>query len=166
MASLSALSCGYSLTSALPANFRTIYVEPLKNNITYTSDGGRNLYLPLLEVKVRNAIINRYLFDGNLKIAAPEESDLTLKGELKRYDRGALRYAENNQDVQEYRVQIFVSLELWDNHTNELVWKEEDFVGEATYFVTGALAKSEDAAVGDAITDLARRIVERTIENW
>jgi hypothetical protein len=46
------------------------------------------------------------------------------------------------------------------------MWKYDRFIGEATYFVTGAQATSEESAVEEATTDLARRIVERTVENW
>lgn len=158
-------SCGYTTRSTLPSSLKTIYVETFKNNIDFAVEGRRNLYLPLLEVNVRNAVINRFLFDGNLKIADADKADLILKGQLLSYDRTALRYADNG-DVQEYRIHIMVSLELYNAQKQETSWTESGFVGEATYFVTGALAKSEETAVTDAITDLARRIVERTVEDW
>ena len=166
--------CGYTTKSTLPSNIKTIYVETFKNNIDFAAEGRRNLYLPLLEIKVRNAVINRFLFDGNLKIADADKADLVLKGQLLSYNRTALRYTDND-DVQEYRIHITVSLEMWDAQKGRespaegeepTGWTESGFVGEATYFTTGALAKSEEAAVEDAITDLARRIVERTVENW
>ena len=159
------VSCGYSTRSSLPPRLKMIHVEVFKNEIDFTQGERRNLYFPLMEVKMRNAIADRFLFDGNLKIAEGDDADLVLKGVLKNYDRGALRYEENS-DVQEYRVQIFVSLELWDVEKQEIVWQEPNFVGESTYFVTGSLAKSESVAVDEAMTDLARRIVERTIEDW
>ena len=159
-------SCGYTTKSTLPSSIKTIHVETFKNNIDFSAEGRRNLYLPLLEIKVRNAVINRFLFDGNLKIADADTADLVLKGQLLSYDRSALRYTDND-DVQEYRIHITVSLEMWNaNNIVAADWTESSFVGEATYFVTGASARSEEAAVEDAITDLARRVVERTVENW
>ena len=157
--------CGYTTKSTLPSNIKTIHVETFKNNIDFAAEGRRNLYLPLLEIKVRNAVINRFLFDGNLKIADADKADLILKGQLLNYDRTALRYTDND-DVQEYRIHITVSLEMRDAQKEEPSWTESGFTGEATYFVTGAQAKSEEAAVEDAITDLARRLVERTVEDW
>lgn len=157
--------CGYTTKSLLPANLKTIYVETFKNSISYASANRRNLYLPLLEVDARNAIINRFLFDGNLKIADADAADLVLKGELKGYNRSALRLTDND-DVEEYRVHVVVSLELWDTKKGVSLWTEPGFTGEATYFVTGSLASTETSAVNAAITDLARRIVERTIEDW
>ena len=161
-------SCGYTTKSTLPSNIKTIHIETFKNNIDFAAEGRRNLYLPLLEIKVRNAVINRFLFDGNLKIADADKADLVLKGQLLSYDRSALRYTDNG-DVQEYRVHITVSLEMRNaqsEEAEEAAWTEAGFAGEATYFVTGASARSEEAAVEDAITDLARRIVERTVEDW
>lgn len=158
-------SCGYTTKSTLPSNIKLIHVETFKNNIDFAAEGRRNLYLPLLEIKVRNAVINRFLFDGNLKIADEDKADLVLKGQLLSYDRTALRYTDND-DVQEYRIHITVSLEMYNAQKQETSWTESGFVGEATYFVTGASARSEEAAVEDAITDLARRVVERTVEDW
>ena len=159
------VSCGYSTKSALPAHFRTIYIENFKNNVTYTTETQRELYLPLLEVKVRNAVINRFLFDGVLKVVKSENADLILKGELKKYERTGLRFTDNN-DVQEYRVSVVVSLELRDPSKLEPLWTESNFAGEASFFLSGPSAKSEDAAVQEAIDDLARRVVERTLEDW
>ena len=157
--------CGYSTRSLLPGNLRSIYVEPFKNNVIYTTENSRTIYLPLLEVKVQDAIVDRYLFDGNLDIGLPDSSDLILKGELKGFDRDVLRYTENN-DVQEYRIRITVSLVLWDTAQQEALWKEPNFTGETTYFPTGAQAESESSAIEDALLDLARRVVERTVEAW
>ena len=157
--------CGYSVRSVLPATFRTIHVLPFSNKIIYSTDQAHNSYIPLMEVKVRNAIVERYLFDGNLKIADEETADLVLKGELTGFERNVLRYTESN-DVQEYRIHIVVSLTMLDPSEAKALWTEPAFVGEATYFLTGPQAKSEAAAIEDALTDLARRVVERTIEDW
>ena len=158
-------SCGYSTRSLLPSNIRTIYISPFKNKIVYTTENNKNVYLPLLEVKLRNSVSDRFLFDGRLKVQNSETADLVLKGDLIGYERDAIRYTDNN-DVLEYRIHIAVALEMWDPVQEKAVWSEPNFVGETTYFPTGSLAKSENAAVEDALTDLSRRIVERTVEDW
>ena len=163
--SLLSIHCGYSTHSNLPAHLKRIYIPPFENKIDLTKETQRNVYFPLLEVKVRNAVVDRFQFDGSLKIAKEDKADLILKGILKNYERDVLRYTDNN-DVLEYRVKIFVSLEMWDNTTQQVWWQEPSFVGEATYVTSGAQARSEDAAIKDAAEDLARRVVERTMENW
>lgn len=157
--------CGYTTRSALPSSWRTIYVPPFANKIDYTNENKRTLYIPLMEVKVREGIVSRFQFDGNLKIAKEATADLILQGELVDYSRGAVRYTDND-DVQEYRIYISVNLKLTEVPSGEVVWEENGFTGEASYFLTGPHARSETLAVNDAITDLARRVIERTVENW
>ncbi|MBF0522124.1 MAG: hypothetical protein HQL24_03600 [Candidatus Omnitrophica bacterium] len=160
------ISCGYTVSSTLPSRLKTLHVELFKNSINFgETNDGHNLYFPMLEVSARNAIVNRFLFDGHLKIVDPDVADLVLKGELKSYNRQPLRYTENN-DVLEYRVQVTVALKMWDAQKQEPMWEESGFVGEATYFISGAQATSEESAVNAAVLDLARRIVERTVEYW
>jgi len=159
------LSCGYTTGSSLSGNLRTVHVETFKNKIDYAAGSRRNIYLPLLEINLRNKIIERFQFDGNLTIQDADFADLLLKGELISYERGGLRFSRAD-DVEEYRVHVIVSMQLWDTKAHELMWEEPSFAGEATYFVSGVHAKSEEVAVEEAVEDLARRIVERTIENW
>jgi len=157
--------CGYTTSSSLPSSMRTIYIPAFKNNINFTTASDRNIYFPLLETDVRNAIIKRIQFDGNMRIAGEEAASMILQGELVDYRRQPLRYTDND-DVQEYRVQVIMNLVLWDTAADEPLWKEDGFAGEADYFITGPTVSTESAAVQDAITDLARRVVERIVENW
>ncbi len=162
---LQSSGCGYTTQSVLPSQFKSVYIEAFPNHIDFTAEGQRNLYVPLIEVDVRKAIINRFHVDGHLKVADSDTADLVLKGELKSYSRDALRFTTGD-NPQEYRVTITVSLEMWDTANNVALWHEGSFVGEATYFIAGSQTSSEEAAIGEAVKDLARRIVERTIENW
>lgn len=156
--------CGYSTGSLLPSKYRTIYIEPFKNKVSFAQNQTSS-YVPLLEVKVKDAIANRFLFDGHLRIGEEETADLVLKGELVGLERQELRLTDN-EDVQEFRVNIIVNLVLWDPVDQKEVWSESNFAGEASYFVTGPLARSESAAIEDALNDLAKRAVERTLEDW
>lgn len=161
--------CGYTTRSAIHSSFKTIYVEQFKNNIDYASEfsEARNIrtYFPLLESKITQAVVDRYLFDGNVKIVKEDAADVVLKGALVDYTRDALRYDDNN-NVQEYRVNLMVSMKLWNKKEDKLIWEEPRFVGWSTYFTSGSQAKSEQAAINDALSDLAQRIVERTVEQW
>ncbi len=161
--------CGYTTHSAIKIGFKTIYIEPFKNNINYTSEfsEARNVrtYFPLLETKITQSIVDRFLFDGNLKIASREKAEMILKGALIDYTRDALRYDDNN-NVLEYRVNLVISMSLYNSREDKLAWEEPRFIGEATYFTSGSLAKSEAAAVNAALEDLARRVVERAVEQW
>lgn len=161
--------CGYTTHSLLPPQYKTIYVDTFKNSIRITAEQ-TNLrmyrgYRPGMELDLTKAVINRYLYDGTLKTAQEENANLILNGELIDFKRDPLRY-DANDNIEEYRLKLIVNLDLVDAKTGKILWSERGFAGETTYRTTGSLAKSENVAVADAILDLARRIVERTVEAW
>lgn len=165
--------CGYTTRSMISSKFRTIYVTPFMNKVDITSDvyssNKYRVYRPMLESEVTRAVNNKFLFDGNLKPTKQELADVVLKGELVEFRRDPLRYTENNE-VSEYRINVVVNINLWDNRENKLIWEENNFTGDTTYFTSyysvASERKEESVAVTDAINDLARRIVERAVEQW
>ena len=162
---ISLCGCGYSTRSALPARWRTIAIPHFANKIDLANASKRSLYIPLLEVKVRNGVVSRFQYDGNLRVADENVADLVLTGELIDYVRDVLRYTDD-EDPLEYRIRISVNLKLTEGKGGPVVWEENGFSGETSYFVSGTQAKSESTAIDAAVTDLSRRIVERLIENW
>jgi hypothetical protein len=162
---MSIAGCGYTTGSLLPAKYRLIAVAPFSNKVGFTDQNIQGIYVPLLETNIRTAIIDKFLFDGNLRIADPDKADLVLSGDLVSIAQDDLRQ-DVNQNVQEYRIRIIVSLALTDTATGKVLWKEPSYTGETTYFLTGSQATSQSAAVDAALNDLATRVVERTVENW
>jgi len=166
--------CGYSTRSMLTGKYKSIYITPFLNKVNVTQEdysaNKYRIYRPMLETDITKKVINRYLFDGNLKPVKEERADLVLKGELIEYRKDPLSYTPDNNDVTEYRININVNLSLWDAKENKLLWEEKGFNGNYTYFTSFASGNvvqvSEDTAVINAIDDLARRIVERTVEQW
>ena len=161
---LTIAGCGYTTGSLLPSKYRKIAIQPFVNKINNTDENNRGLYVPLMETNVRNAIIDRFVFDGSLRIADPDKADLVLDGSLTSIQQDTLRQ-DTNLNVQEYRITITVSLTM-TNAAGVVLWKEPSFSGETTYFLTGTGAISQSAAIDAALTDLATRVVERTVENW
>ncbi|MFA5410886.1 MAG: LPS assembly lipoprotein LptE [Candidatus Omnitrophota bacterium] len=170
---LTLAGCGYTTRSNISLKYTTVYITPFTNKIDITQEtsiGSRyKIYRPLLETDVTRAVNTRFLLDGNLKPIRKESADLILKGELVEFNRDAVRYSDDDE-VEEYRINVRVNLSLWDTKENKLVWEEKNFTGTASYFTSfyavSAERKTEGAAVNEAITDLARRIVERTVEEW
>ena len=160
--------CGYTTKSLLPSSIKSICVENFTTKIKITAESTDERmyrsYKPGMELDVSRAIRNKYLFDGNLKVADYKGADLTLKGELVDFRNESLRYDKNN-NVLEYRIRVVVNIEMF-NKDGTTRWKENNFSGESLYTTTGPLAKSEDVAIVDAEADLARRVVERTVEEW
>jgi outer membrane lipopolysaccharide assembly protein LptE/RlpB len=161
--------CGYTSRSLITNKFKTIYIKPFVNKVDITKEtdiaNKYRVYRPLLETDITRAVNNKFLFDGNLKPSEKETADLVLDAELIEFRREPLRYTDNDE-VEEYRLSLVVNMKLLDRGENKLIWQEYNFTGDVTYFVRGQMAKSEDAAINDAINDLARRIVERTVEQW
>ena len=157
--------CGYTLHSNLPARLKTVYVVNFKNQGEHFSSSHQGVYFPLIEIDVHNAIVDYFLLDGRLKPLGSPNADLVIRGVLKSYDRKVLRRIDND-DAEEYRVYVTLSIEVWDTDDRVVLWQDDNFLGESTYFVSGSQASTEKSAVDRAVKDLARRVVERTIENW
>jgi len=165
--------CGYTTRSMISNKFKTIHVVPFVNKIDITQEANAGnkyrLYKPMLETDVTKAVTNKFLFDGNLRPTKEESADLILKGELVEFRRDPLRYTDSDE-VEEYRINLSVNVSMWDRKENKLLWEENNFTGDYTYFTNFAtenvVKKSDDTAVSEAISDLARRIVERTVEQW
>ena len=161
--------CGYSTRSLIADKYRTIYIQPFVNKVDISNESYQankyRIYRPTLETDITQSVVNKFLLDGNLRPINSEEADLLLKGELLEFRRDPLRYS-NDDTVTEYRLNIVVNLSFLDKKENKLLWSENNFTGDTTYFTTGANAKAESVAINDALSDLSRRIVERAVEQW
>jgi len=164
-----AAGCGYTARPGLASHLKTVYVKPFSNQIDVTqlSTGYERfpIYRHQMEIDLTNAVTNRFQFTGLLRPSTAERADARLEGDLVGFRKDPLRY-DASQQVEEWRLNIIVDLRFIDQTTNLLVWEEAGFIGDTTYFAVGSNAESESSALDRAITDLARRIVERTVEHW
>lgn len=163
-------SCGYTTKTLLPPHIKTVYVENFKNSIDIAREiSNKNpyqLYTPGLENEVTRAVSDRFILDGNLKVVKDYAlADSVLTGEVIEYVKEPLRYNES-QDVVEFRVRVAVSVKFLDKREEKIIWEANHFSGESSQRTEGTLKKSEETARAEAINDLARRIIEKTIEVW
>lgn len=158
--------CGYTTGVVLPSHYHTIFVKPVENGIDYMNQEERKIYIPGIETKVRTSLINRFLLDGNLRVGTDVAADLVLESRLLSFEREELRLTESD-DVREYRLRVTVAMKMTDQTDDgKVLWEEPSFAGEATYYTTGPLAKSESTAIEESIKDLAQRAIARTVEDW
>ncbi len=161
--------CGYTTGSLLPSGESSLCVDNFVNKIDITTEVSERkvyyAYRPGMEADITREVIDKFILDGNFELKGIKETSFLLKGQLIDFRREPLRY-DANDNVVEYRLGVVVDIELHDIKKGEIVWREKDFAGESTYRTTGQFAKSESVAMKAAISDLARRIVERTVENW
>ena len=160
--------CGYSHKSLLPSDVRTIYVAPVKNTIDLTGEIGEKqrfrVTRPGVEVELTNAIRNRFIFDGTLKVVSTPTADTVLEAKLVDYRRDALRYSEGD-DIQEYRLSVVLDVTVYRVKDRKVLWRGGT-AGDTSFFLSGAHALSEDEAVVKAVEDVAQRVVEKTVELW
>jgi len=160
--------CGYTTKTILPDNVKTVHVDIFRNNIDITKEVGAKdkyeVYRPNLEMDLRDVIISRVFLDGNLKVLDKDSADAVLEGQIVQYRKDPLRYQD--EVVQEYRISIVCDIKLINQKTSKVLFEEENIAGDTTYFTTGALQKTETAALNDAMSDLARRIINKIVENW
>jgi hypothetical protein len=161
--------CGYTTSSLLPPDLNSIHVANFANKIDPTKEitdkRAAFFYRPGLETDITRKTIDDFIYDGHLDVKNKKEADLLLEGDLVDLEQYPLSYSKGG-DVEEYRVEIFVNLKLFNNRTGKLMWKEDSFMGQSSYDITGPNAKSEGEAINDAVRDLSVRIVERTVEAW
>jgi hypothetical protein len=169
LALLLAPGCGYTTRPGLSPHLKTVYVQPFANKIDITRLSAGHERFPIyrhqMEVDLTRAVINRFQFTGLLRPARIEQADARLEGELIEFRRDALRYDTNSQ-VEEWRLSLIVNLKFIDQTHGTVIWEEPGFIGDTTYFALGPNAESESRALDRALSDLARRIVERAVENW
>ena len=148
---------------------RTVYIKPFINKIDITQLGMNVREFPIyrhgMETDLTDAVIRRYQFTGLLRPSSAERADTRLEGELVEFRKDPLRY-NASQQVEEWRLNVVVNLRFYDRQSAEPIWEESRFTGDTTYFALGARTESETAALSRAIEDVAKRIVERTVENW
>ncbi|OGX06537.1 MAG: hypothetical protein A3G87_03585 [Omnitrophica bacterium RIFCSPLOWO2_12_FULL_50_11] len=154
--------CGYTQQVHLPNDIKTIAVPTFADEIPPQS---RFAYRPGLEIELTNAVIDRFIFDGNLKVVDESEADAILKGAVLAYEQEGLRF-DDLESVEEYRLFLVVRFELMDQKTGEALITENYFSGQSDFFTSRTPASVRRVAANDAVTDLARNIVNRIVEAW
>lgn len=160
--------CAYTGKTNLPDHVKTVRVARVANSIDITGDvtnkASFKVYRPGLEVELRNTVTERIVLDGHLKVVRSQDADTILQLELLDFRRDPLRY-NRDETIQEFRVSVTASAKLVDTRSGKALW-ESSVSGNASYFLSGELAKTEDEAVVAALEDLARHAVEGFVEVW
>jgi len=162
--------CGYTTKTLLGDHLKSIYIAPFDSKIDITKESEYRdhyrIYRPGLEREFREIVKDRFVFDGTLKVVNTEdEADSILVCNIIDFRKEPLQYTDS-KTVDEYRLKIIVDMKFTDLVENRVLVNEKELSGEATYTLSGAFAGSESSAQTTAVTDLARRMVERVVENW
>ena len=154
--------CGYTHQATLPQNIKTIYVDTVKNKIPTENTYA---YQPGLEIDITNAVIKGLQRDGNLKVVPREQADAVLQADLIGFEHEGLRFS-SLESVEEYRLYIVLNVVLKDNKTQQIIWQESNFSGDAEYVVTPVRSLGRQEAAERAVSRLAKNVVDRIVEDW
>ena len=154
--------CGYTQKTRLPSDIKTIAIPTFKNEIPPQNQFA---YRPGLEIELTNAVIDRFIFDGNVKVVDESQADAVLKGSVVAYEQEPLRF-DTLESVSEYRLFLVVKFQLVDRRTNKILIDEPNFSGRSEFFVSRSPQGNRRQAADSAVTDLARSLVDRLVEEW
>ena len=158
--------CGYRTGSLLPdENIHSIFVQNFHNRTFRVRVTHANKVTKLgIETKLADEVQRRFMLDGTLDVVSKNNADVILEGTILNYSLSPRQFDTTDRRlVAQYGISLVTEVTLRDGATGEILWTDDISKG-ATYFVTGNLARSEEEAVNDAMSELARDIVIRTVE--
>jgi hypothetical protein len=150
--------CAYSFTGTnLPSYVKTIAIPNFEDQTLE----------PGLGAEVTSGVIDRFIKDGRLKLAADTQANSRLEAKVVKYENKVHNYAPD-QTPQDYIVVLTVAATLRDQVKNRDLWKDENIVQTAVYVpgATGGTIGTEADARAAAIKNLASDLVTRTLEQW
>lgn len=107
-------------------------------------------------------VVDVYVQDNTFKVVNEKIADSILSGIITRYLREAHTFDEN-ENVKEYKVRIFVKVVLEETKKKKIIWEEENLEGWGIYSATD---ETEDEGKEKALQKLAEDIVNRTVKGW
>ncbi len=148
------LACGYSAGKLLPGHIKRIYIPTFENETTRYG----------IEQDITTAVAQAFTNDNRLSVVSEGEADAVLHGSIVGYEKGALTF-DRAQSVDEFKIEITVSVEFEDLREGRVLWKEDEFRAWESYR-EGEDEGGEDQALAAAVETLAKDMVSRTIEGW
>jgi hypothetical protein len=121
-----------------------------------------------IEERLTSEIIDVLQENRSLTLTQERTADSVLLGKVVDYRRTVSSYNQS-EEVQEYKVEIIISVEYEDRKKRKTLWKEDRMLGWSTYFVvpvSGQEVEEEEDAQLRAIEKLAEDIKTKTVEGW
>ena len=112
-----------------------------------------------------DSVIDEFVADGTLDVAGEDVADSKLQVEIVNYKKEALSY-DVQEVVKEYNLAIVVSGTFTDLINNQVLWQEPSMYESVSYYAIGPNAETEDDALDRLAEELARKIVNRTLQGW
>jgi hypothetical protein len=157
IAAAAVLSCGpYTFNPNVPGYIKSVAIPLFKNPRTFKYGAERVL---------TDAVIDEFVADGTLDVAGEDVADSKLQVEIVNYKKEALSY-DVQEVVKEYNLAVVVSGTFTDLINNQVLWQEPSMYESVSYYAIGPNAETEDDALDRLAEELARKIVNRTLQGW
>ena len=151
--------CAYTTSTATLASHLKTVAIPVFENATSEYQ---------LERTITDAVIERFVIDNHLRVVDERTADLVVRGRVVAY-RNIVFGFNTATNAEEYRVTIAVGVVARDQVKNREMWRMDDLVRTANYYVVdvpGAEASNEIGGRTVAIRKIADEILARTVESW
>lgn len=153
----SLFSCGpYTFNPNLPGHIKSVAIPIFKNPRTFKYG---------IERKITTALVDAFVRDGTLDVANEDEADAKLAGEIISYKKEALSY-DVSESVKEYNLVVVVSVSFIDLTTGQVLYQDPNVYQAVSYYAVGPKSETEDEALERLAEELARKIVNRTLQGW
>jgi hypothetical protein len=151
-ASLLLVTCSpYSFSGGRTALVESVSVPAFQND---TAEFG-------LAEALTEGIINGFIADNQVKVLDQGSAQAVLNGKVVEYQRKAYTFDENDQ-VQEYIVEIYVDADLVKADGTGAVWNAPRMRGFGIYAADSAEAVGQRGAIEKITED----VINRTIKSW
>jgi hypothetical protein len=149
-------SCGvYTFNgSTLPSYIKTVDVPLFKNSSLE----------PEIAEEITTEINKKVVADGLLRVIA-DQGDATLAGEVSKYVNEPYTFGTTETrkvNVDQYIVRITADVDFYDNKKDKSMFKGP-VTGEGIYNFS---SEQESTGRTKAVTDLVRKILEKSIQSW
>lgn len=160
-------SCGYTVRSYSKPDFGTIGVEAFVSTIDFTGEASYSklrISPLLLADKLTDRLKKQIIEDGIMKLEDSRRSQVVLSGEITDFLQKPLRYTKQD-DIEEYRINLFVDIKLQDSETGKLI-KKKSISATDSYFIVGPRQETQPTALDRLIRKAARKIVDSIVDAW
>lgn len=149
--------CGvYSASSGrVEEDRKRVFVSFLENDTPEANIG----------VELTDAIVLALQADNTLKVVGEDVADSIISGRVTRY---TLREMATRADltVNEYQVQIAVSLTFTIRRSGETIFDKRTFSGSGNYVLNDPQGTTEQTARDEAAREIVRDILAQVVEDW
>jgi len=155
-------SCGvYSTKSRVAKDVKSVAVPFFENQSAE----------PNLEIIFTELLVGALIEDNTLKVTTEEHADAILEGVILGGPQEFINRPNSfNQELnaEQYLLRITIVATLYNRVTNEPVWSNKRFSGQATYFLNATSTQGFDFedARAEAIREITENILNVTIQDW